>query len=177
MRTRPKSFVAAILAASLLLCGSAQASPDTLRNAFTDITGGLFDIVLSPVTAAKATAGNWEPVGDDTGSRAIYAIPGYAGLTLLHMASGGLRALTGSLYTLPGLLLFPFSQTDLPREANPFATGEALVEAANPLGQNPSWVKYIVPITPLTMDAKLGVISPWADYDVPPEEFPSKSSP
>lgn len=165
-RSKP-STKAALLPALLLalaLPSSAHASPDTFRMALANILWGPVDTALSPVTAGLAVKENLPLAGDDLGEQLAYAIPGYGGLVLLGIGTGCIRAVSGALQMIPAIPLFPFPSIDLPEELDPFGQGPALVDAENPLGKEPPWLAYVLPVTPFTIDAKLGILYPFAVY-------------
>jgi hypothetical protein len=146
--------------------GSADASPDTLRRSLENIVMAPLDIALAPANGWIALRANLPRVADTTAQRAVYAVPGYLGLTALHVGTGLLRAVSGVLQLPPGVALFAFD-TDLPPGFDPFRKGSALVDWRNPLGEAPPWLKYVLPATPFTIDAKFGILSPWALYTGP----------
>jgi hypothetical protein len=71
----------------------------------------------------------------------------------------------GALQVVPGIVLFPFPNTDVPEGFNVFRQGDALVDARNPLAENPAWLPYVLPVTPFTIDARIAPVSPWAVYE------------
>jgi hypothetical protein len=146
--------------------GSASASPDTLRLAFEDILMGAADVVVSPVNAGFATAENMEHVSDNAWLQGLYVVPGFLGLAVLQAGQGALRVLVGAVEVLPGLALFPFDR-DLGEGFNVFRRGELMLDARNPLGENPPWLAYVLPLTPATIDARIGPRCPWATYTEP----------
>ena len=64
---------------------------------------------------------------------------------------------------MPGLALFVF-EADLSEDLNVFRRGELMADLENPLGENPPWLAYILPVTPVTIDARIGPMCPWARY-------------
>jgi hypothetical protein len=176
LRALPKSVSQALVVqASIvglvgaLLGAPANASPDTLRLALEDITMGTADVLASPVTGGIATADNLDAVSDATWLQAVYAVPGWLGLTFLQAGQGSLRVLVGALELVPGIVLFPFPDTDVPEDFNVFRQG-ALVDAQNPLGKRPTWLPYVLPVTPITIDARVFPVSPWAVYLAPQDD-------
>jgi hypothetical protein len=157
--------------------GSAQASPDTLRLAIEDITFGAADVLASPVTGGIATSENLESVSDNGFLQGLYALPGWLGLTFLQATQGTLRIVVGVIEVIPGIVLFPFPDTDVPESFNVFRSGEALVDARNPLAENPAWLAWVPLITPITIDARIAPISPWARYVSPDDDIDSASLP
>ena len=170
-----RRIAAASAAAGLLVfvsVATASASPDTLRLAIEDITFGSVDVAASPVTGGIATARNLDSVSDNGFLQGLYVLPGWLGLTFLQATQGVLRVVVGVVEVVPGLVLFPFPDTDLPEDFNVFRQGEALVDARNPLAENPAWLPYVLPITAFTVDARIAPISPWAVYPDRPAEDP-----
>ena len=152
--------------AMVLFAGSppaAHASPDTLRRSLGNILWAPFDMLLAPVNAGIAVRRNLPYAGDSTGERVGYVPTAFLGFTLLHVLTGGLRAVTGVAQLPAGLALFPFPNTDLPDALDPLGRGEPLLGLANPLGKTP--VRYVLPITPLTIDLAVGLLAPAAVYD------------
>jgi hypothetical protein len=168
--------VAALLAAagvSFAAPEPAVASPDSLRLAIEDITFGAADVAASPVTGGFATAGNLQEVSDNVVLQALYVVPGWLGATFVQASQGALRMLVGALELVPGIVLFPFPNTDVPEDFNVFRRGEMLVDVRNPLGENPPWLAYVPPATPFTIDARIAPISPWVSYRVSEEDAPA----
>lgn len=132
------------------------------------MTFGAVDVVAAPVTGGVATARNLDAVSDNAVLQGLYAFPGWLGLTMLQVGQGVLRAAVGAVEVLPGLALFPFD-TDIPEDWNVFRSGELLVDARNPLGEHPAWLAWVLPLTPVTIDARFAPVSPWAVY-VQPED-------
>jgi hypothetical protein len=165
--------VARHAAVALLLvafgASGAQASPDSLRRAIGDVVFGATDVAASPVTGGVATARNLPAVSEHGALQGLYAVPGWVGLTVLHAAQGALRSLVGVVEIIPGLALLPFD-ADLPEGFNPFRRGEALVDVENPLGDEPAWLAYVLPITPFTIDCRTATLSPWSLYDSPDDD-------
>ena len=69
-----------------------------------------------------------------------------------------------------GVLLFPFPGVDLGPETRLFARDWALVDLRNPLAQRPPWLKWVPPLTLLTIDARFGALPPGATYGPMPQE-------
>lgn len=159
--------------ALLLLLGPqrADASPETLRIAFEDILMGVADVVVSPVNAGMATAENLDAVSDNPILQGLYVVPGFLGLGVLQAGQAALRIATGVVQILPGLALFPF-EADLSEDFNVFRRGTLMVDAENPLGKSPPWLTWVLPVIPVTIDARIGPMCPWAVYpDEPREEM------
>ena len=164
-----RAGAAAVLLAGLA-AGPSQASPDTLRRSFGNLLQGPLDVALAPVTGGIATAQNFDEVGDHPAEAVIYAVPGYLGLTILQVGVGALRVVSGAVQLLPALVLFPFENVDLDGRFDFFSHGEALVDAANPLAEEPPWLKWVPIATPFTVDAKFGIISPFGLSEEPAPE-------
>jgi hypothetical protein len=147
----------------MLVAGSAAASPNTLRLAFEDIIMGGADVVVSPVNAGMATAANLEEVSDNGFLQALYVVPGFLGLAVLQAGQATLRIVVGAIEILPGLALLPV-ETDLSEGFNVFRRGTLMADIQNPLGENPPWLAYVIPVTPFTIDARIGPMCPWARY-------------
>jgi hypothetical protein len=155
----------------LAVAGSAtraEASPDSLRLALEDVLVGAADLAAAPVTAGVATAGNTAEVSDNGFLQGLYVLPGWLGLTFLQAGQATLRVVVGAVELIPGILLFPFPGADVPEDWNLFRQGEPLADLENPLGDDPVWLAYVLPITPFTIDVRFAPVSPWARYDVPP---------
>lgn len=166
------------LALVMTLClapAQLRASPDTLRTALTNVVGAPFDVALSPVVGAQRTSEN-RGIGSDRPQRAAWSFFGFFGQTGLQVLTGAARLTTGALQLVPGVLLFPFPDTDLPAYLDPFGTGEGIVDLENPLGH--SWLRWVPPVTPLTIDFKIGVRSQVGDFREPDlERYPGTVPP
>ncbi len=168
LRSGRAGAVAVLLAG--LGAGPSNASPETLRRSFGNLFQAPLDVVLAPVTAGIVTARNFDEVGEHPAEAAVYAVPGYLGLTLLQVGVGALRLVSGAVQLLPGLVLFPFEGADLDARFDYFSRGEALVEGVNPLAEEPPWLVWVPIATPFTIDAKFGILSPFGLYDEPAPE-------
>ena len=163
-------LLAGLVPLALLVAGGpAGASPDTLRLGVEDVLLGAADVVAAPVTGGIATAATLDQVSDNAGLQATYAFPGWLGLTLLHTAQGFFRVVVGTGELVAGIFLFPFPDADVPEEWNIFRQG-SLVEARNPLAENPEWLPWVLPVTPITMDVRVFPVSPMAEYLVPGDD-------
>jgi len=169
--------MAAIALLLTLGVGPADASPASLRLAFEDIVMGVADVVVSPVNAGIATADNMDAVSDSEVLQALYAVPGFLGLGVLQAGQATLRIATGAVEILPGLALLVFDR-DLSEDFNVFRRGALLVDLENPLGTTPPWLAWVLPVTPFTIDARIGPMCPWARYPDPPaKESPAIPTP
>ena len=144
--------------------GVALASPDTLRMALANLLGGPVDVVTAPVVAGRTMVHNAGEVGLEPVGPVAYGVLGSVGLTVLQVAWGAIRTASGAVLLLPGLVLFPFEGVDLPKEADVFGRGDALYAGENPLAKDPPWLKYVLPATPATVDATLGITVPYSRY-------------
>jgi len=156
------------------VAGTAAASPDTLRLAFEDIVMGAADVVVSPVNAGMATAANLDDVSDNGFLQGLYVVPGFLGLSFLQAGQAVLRVVVGAVEILPGLALLPFD-TDLSEDFNVFRRGTLLLDLDNPLGERPPWLAYVIPVTPFTIDARIGPMCPWARYRDPADGVATES--
>ena len=152
------------LASAWLAPAVALASPDTLRMATENLVEGPVDMAMAPVTAGRVLVHNAGEVGLDPVGGPVYGVLGSVGMTALHVSWGLLRTISGAVLLVPGVLLFPFEGVDVPEEANVFSHGEALVEAENPLAEDPPELEWVPPATPATIDAKVGIEVPYSRY-------------
>ena len=127
------------------------------------------------VTGGIATVENLDAVSDSGFLQGLYVLPGWLGLTFLQATQGILRVAVGAVELLPAIVLFPFPDTDLSEDFNVFRQGDALVDVRNPLADNPAWLPYVLPITPITIDVRIAPVSPWAIYETPEDETASGS--
>ena len=126
-----RSGVAAIAAGVCVAVGSAEASPQTLKRSISNILCAPFDIVLSPVVAARSIYLNLQETQDSLPVRIFYPLPGFAWNTGVQVGAGGIRLLSGVLELLPGLALL-FFEKDLDPLFDPAERGEALLDADTP---------------------------------------------
>jgi len=143
--------------------GAALASPDTLRMAFANLLQGPVDVVSAPVVAGRTMVHNAGEVGLEPVGPIAYGVLGSLGLTALQVGWGLARTLSGVALMLPGVVLLPFPDVDVPPEADVFSRGDALFAWKNPLGEAPFWQKVVIP-KPVSMDAKLGIEVPYSRY-------------
>lgn len=143
--------------------GAALGSPDTLRMAFADLLQGPVDMVAAPIVAGRTMVHNAGEVGLEPVGPVAYGVLGSLGLTALQVGWGALRTASGAIFLLPGLVLLPFPDADLPAEADVFGRGDALYSWKNPLGEAPFWEKVLIP-KPASMDATLGITVPYSRY-------------
>jgi len=157
--------LAVVLAlAGPLAASPASATPDTLRRAFSNIIGGPLDMLLSPASGAMTLARNLREIEDTTTVRVVYAVPGWVWLTGLNFGSGGIRAATGFLEVLPGLILFPMD-TWLDPIFDPVDDAGALINKENPLVwiDNP-WVYHNPLVAPFAIRFKWGISYTRAEF-------------
>ena len=100
------------LAAALLLAfglvSPASASPETIKRSTSNILFGPLDFVLGPVVGSRTVYNNLQDIDDTTGVRIAFAVPGVAWNSAMQMGGGVLRAFSGLLEFVPGLVLLPF---------------------------------------------------------------------
>lgn len=153
-----------LVVAAVSAPGVALASPDTLRMALANLLEGPADVAVAPVVAGRTIVNNAGEVGLAPVGPVAYGILGSVGMTALQAAWGTARTVSGAVLLLPGLALFPFEGVDLPPESNVFGRGDSLAVWHNPLAEDPPWLKYVLPATPATVDATLGVTVPYSRY-------------
>jgi hypothetical protein len=158
----------ACAAVFVFVASSAAASPGTLRLGFEDVLVGAVDVAVSPVNAGMATYQNLDKVSDNGFLQALYVVPGFVGLSVMQAGQAVLRIVVGVLEIPAGLALLPF-ETDVPESFNVFRRGPLLADLENPLGEQPAWLAYVIPLTPITIDARIAPMCPWARYDGPGE--------
>lgn len=162
MRPHWLSRVSAAAVAAALLALSpapAAASPETLQRSIGNLLQAPLDILLAPVVAGRTLYQNLRDIDDTPAVRVVYALPGYAWLTGLHVGAGALRGIAGALELIPGIILLPL-ETDLDPLYDPAETGGALVELDNPLAEIDSL--YYVPL--ITWNIKFGIRYTGAEY-------------
>jgi hypothetical protein len=152
----------ALLAAALLLgpmTDPAAASPETMRRGLGNIVGGPLDALLSPIQGGYTLAINLRDIDDTAAVRVVYVLPGWIWLTAMNFGSGGIRAVTGLLEMVPGVLLFPF-KTDIDPMFDAVESARAFVNYDNPLAdkvEERSWLYYNPIVTPFTIRLKFGI--------------------
>jgi hypothetical protein len=132
--------------------------------ALANVMQGPVDMVGAPVVAGRVIVHNAGEVGGGPVGPVAYGVLGSVGLTALQVAWGALRTGSGLVMLLPGLVLFPFEDADVPAQADVFGRGNALFVWKNPLAEDPPWLKYVLPATPATVDATLGIEVPYSRY-------------
>lgn len=150
--------VVALFLLAVLAPVSANASPDTLRRSFSNMMQGPLDMVLSPVVGGLTLARNLRDIDDSDAVRVVYAVPGWFWLTGLNFASGGIRTITGVLEVVPGVLLFPFEETDIDSLFDPVVDAGALVQWDNPvIDYEQPWIYYNPVVVPFAITVKFGI--------------------
>nr|MCS5638539.1 hypothetical protein [Myxococcota bacterium] len=140
--SRAAAWLALAVLAAMLLPAAAAASPDTLRRGLSNIMMGPFDMLLSPIQGMNTVVRNLGEIDDSRAVRITYAVPGFAWLTLLDFSCGMIRILTGTLETIPGVILFA-SESDVDPLFDPVEDAKALFEWENPLiDVEDPWVYY-----------------------------------
>jgi hypothetical protein len=120
--------------------GPAAASPETLKRSMSNIIGGPMDVALSPISAANGVYTNLNEIDDSTGVKIAYTLPGFVWGLGLGIGAGAIRAFSGLLELIPGIVLLPFS-TDLDAIFAPGEKGDALLDYDTPV-LNVKWGIY-----------------------------------
>ena len=118
------------LGAALLAAAPAQATPETLKRAVSNILFAPLDVALAPVVGAKTVYDGVRFIDDSLGVRIFYPIPGVIWNTGIVAGVGVIREMTGLIELIPGLLLF-FSKDDLDPLLDPAESTDALVDIPN----------------------------------------------
>jgi len=123
---------AACLAASLLAlpAGPAGASPKTLKRSIENITQFPLDAGMAPIVSGWTIYKNMRNIGDSTGVRIFYPIPGYAWNLMVNVGASVLRGVSGVLEFAPGVVLLPFD-ADLDPLFDPAVDNSGLVQWEN----------------------------------------------
>ncbi len=127
----------AVVALLVSTASPAAASPETLKRSMSNIIGGPFDIVFSPVTSAQSVYRNLNDIDDSLGVRIAYTLPGYVWNTGLTIGAGAIRVFAGVLELIPGIILLPF-QTDIDPIFAPGEKANALIDYDTP----PLYIKW-----------------------------------
>ena len=128
---RRAALLLAVLASVSSLADAAHASPQTLRRSLGNIVFAPFDLVLSPVVAARSIYKNLRSVDDSTGVRIFYTAPGFAWNTGVQGMAAVVREITGLIEFVPGLGLY-FFEADLAPLFAPVERGDALLDVETP---------------------------------------------
>jgi hypothetical protein len=115
------------MAMLLAAVSPAAASPETLKRSMSNIIGGPFDILFSPVTSAKSVYTNLNEIDDATSVRIFYTVPGYVWNIGMSLGAGVVRTIAGVFELLPGLVLLPF-KTDMDPLFAPGEKANALID-------------------------------------------------
>ncbi|HEY5657867.1 MAG TPA: hypothetical protein VIY27_08760 [Myxococcota bacterium] len=126
-----RAWLLTALAGLPLLAAPAQASPQTLRRSLGNLLFAPFDLVLSPVVAARSIYRNLRSVDDSRGVRAFYVVPGFAWNTGVQGMAAVVREITGLIEFAPGLCVF-FLEADLAPLYAPVERGDALLDLETP---------------------------------------------
>jgi hypothetical protein len=121
----------AVIALFFSVASPAAASPETLKRSMSNIIGGPFDMVFSPVTAANSVYRNLNEIDDSLGVRIVYTLPGFVWNTGLGLGSGAIRVFAGVLELIPGIILLPF-RTDIDAIFAPGEKANALIDYDTP---------------------------------------------
>lgn len=121
----------AVVALLVTAANPAAASPETLKRSVSNIIGGPFDILFSPVTAAHGVYRNLRDVDDSLGVRIAYTVPGFVWNTGMGIGTGAIRVFAGVLEMIPGIILLPF-RTDIDPIFAPGEKGNALIDYDTP---------------------------------------------
>jgi hypothetical protein len=132
-RSRVGCSAALILAMSLLILPAPQAnaSPETLKRGVSNILNSPLDLVLSPMSSAIGMTTKMRDVKDSVAIRVFFALPGYIWYTGVNVGASVIRAVTGMLELVPGILLLPFD-ADLDPLFDAVENAGALVEVETP---------------------------------------------
>lgn len=112
---------------ALALALPASATTTVLKRSFENMPQGVFDAVLSPVTAGKSVYDNMTTIEDTPGVRVAYAVPGYAWNMMSNFGGGIIRSLTGVLELPAGLFLL-FSDNEMEPLFDPAEDNDALIQ-------------------------------------------------
>ncbi len=129
--TALRSIALAVVFA-LAAAGPASASPETLQRSISNLTQFPLDIALAPYTGVRRVVINMRDIGDTTGVRVFYALPGVVFIVGLNVMAAVLRGVIGAIELLPGLGLL-FAEADLDVLYVPVENNEALVEIETPV--------------------------------------------
>ena len=145
MRTVARLRVGLALTFALLAPLSAQAGTETLKRSVSNLLFAPLDLVLSPVVAGKTVVNNLQNIEDTTAVRVAYTAPGFVWLTGLNAGASVLRALTGALELVPGIVLLALPESEMSPLFDPAIRGDALVDAETPVMPVRFGVDYATP--------------------------------
>ena len=128
----PRLLAAALVAGGLLALpvAPAGASPKTLKRSIENLTQFPLDVAASPVVAGYTIYKNMRDIGDSTGVRIFYPLPGFAWNVMVQVGAGVLRGVTGAIELVPGIILLPFD-ADLDPLFDPAVDSTGLVNWQN----------------------------------------------
>lgn len=115
------------LSLALSVASPAAASPETLKRSLENILLSPIDFVLSPVTAGYSIWTGMQDIDDSLAVRIAYPVPGLVWNTMVNLGAASLRAASGILELIPGVLLLPF-EADLDPIYAPVDRADALVD-------------------------------------------------
>jgi hypothetical protein len=142
---RRRSALASLTGALLLLpalSAPAQASPETLKRAVSNMLFGPFDVATSFIQGPRTVANNIQYIDDSMGVRIAYVIPGVAWNTAMQIGSGIIRTMAGMIEFIPGLGLV-FFEADLDPIFAPPERADALVDVETTLLYVKIGVNYV----------------------------------
>lgn len=122
--------------------GKASADPYTLKRSIENLSQFPLDLVLSPVVAGRTIYNNMNNIGDTTGVRIFYPVPGFFWNTFVQGAASVLRGVTGVIEFVPGVVLL-FSDAELDPIFDPVEDQDALVDYETDF----FWLKFGVTYT------------------------------
>ncbi|HTF33573.1 MAG TPA: hypothetical protein VK714_07720 [Myxococcota bacterium] len=131
----PVRLVASLALVLSLLCVAprpAHAGYDTLKRSLGNLFFAPLDLVLSPVVAGKTVYTHLRDIDDTRAVRIAYTVPGFFWITGVQLGAAGIRAATGCIELLPGIVLLPFPGTEMSPLFDPVEKSDALVDYPNP---------------------------------------------
>lgn len=145
MRSVARLRASLVLALALVVPLSAHAGPETLQRSVSNLLFAPLDLVLSPVVACKTVVENLMNIEDTTAVRVAYTAPGVVWLTGLNAGASVLRAATGALELVPGIVLLALPGSEMTPLFDPAIRGQALVDAETPVMPVRFGVDYATP--------------------------------
>lgn len=145
MRSVARLRASLVLALALVVPLSAHAGPETLQRSVSNLLFAPLDLVLSPVVACKTVVENLMNIEDTTAVRVAYTAPGVVWLTGLNAGASVLRAATGVLELVPGIVLLALPGSEMTPLFDPAIRGQALVDAETPVMPVRFGVDYATP--------------------------------
>ena len=144
----PVRLVASAVLGLSLLCVAprpAHAGYETLKRSIGNLIFSPLDLILAPVVAGKTEYIHLRDIDDTKAVRYAYAVPGYFWLTGVQLGAAVIRAGTGCLEALPGIVLLAFPKTEMSPLFDPVEKGNALVDFPNPAVNVKFGVDYTSP--------------------------------